>query len=179
MTRRGARATIAVIEADSPTLLEALYERNYLAFVRLAVVLVDSRASAEEVVQDAFVRALRSWDSLRDVDSAEAYIRRAVVNGCRDRLRRRRTRRLAILPMLRPHPSAEETVLGSAEHREVIDAINDLPRRQREVLVLRYFSELSEAEIAHAMGISTGTVKSTAHRALSTLRNQLEAGRNP
>lgn len=106
-----------------------------------------------------------------------AYLHTAVVNAARSVLRRRRTAR-AYTP---PHPVAaapvDEGLLLAEEHRRVLDALAGLTRRQREVLVLRYWSELTEAQIAQALGLSRGTVKSTASRALDALEKKLEAGR--
>jgi len=141
--------------------------------VRLAVALVDDEATAEDVVQDAFLALLRTWP-LRDRDAADAYLRRAVVNGCRDRLRHRGVRRRTSLPHATTEPSAEHVAMGVVEQRALMQSLLVLPHRQREVLVLRYFAELSEAEIASTLGVSTGTVKSTAHKAIAALRRRLD-----
>lgn len=147
----------------------ALYSAHRLSLVRLAVLLVDDLQSAEDVVQDAFAGFLGRTRALDDPDRALAYLRTSVVNGARSALRRRRTAR-AYVP---PHEVQPEGPSGRAElaeqHREVLAALDRLPARQREVLVLRYWSELSEAEIADALGISRGTVKSAASRGLDAL----------
>src|ERR1700712_895918 len=83
-----------------------LHADHYVPLVRLAVVLIDQRESAEEVVQDAFLATIRRWDQLRDPSAAQAYLRRAVVNGSRDRLRARRVRRAAMVPGGGPNPKA-------------------------------------------------------------------------
>jgi RNA polymerase sigma-70 factor (sigma-E family) len=150
-----------------------LHAEQYVALVRLAVVLIDQRESAEEVVQDAFLATIRRWDQLRDSSAAQAYLRRAVVNGSRDRLRARRVRRAATVPEAGHIRSPEDEVLMLEEHRALISALRTLPRRQREVLVLRYFSDLTERETAHAVGISIGGVKSSAHRGMAALRRVL------
>jgi RNA polymerase sigma-70 factor (sigma-E family) len=147
-----------------------LHARHYVHLVRLAVALIDHRESAEEVVQDAFLATIRRWPHLRDPSAAQAYLRRAVVNGSRDRLRARRVRRAATVPEAGHIPSPEDEVLMLEEHRALIDALRSLPRRQREVLVLRYFSDLTERETADAVGISIGGVKSSAHRGMAALR---------
>ncbi|WP_186525977.1 SigE family RNA polymerase sigma factor [Leekyejoonella antrihumi] len=154
--------------------LAALYETHHLSMVRLARLLVDDLATAEDVVQDAFLGMHRRRDGLRDPGAAVGYLRRAVVNQARSTLRRRRTVR-AHLRVAEPDvgPPADAEVLLGEEHREVLAAVDELPTRQREVLVLRYWSELSEAEIADALGISRGTVKSQASRAMATLSNKL------
>ena len=151
-----------------------LHARHYVNLVRLAVALIDRQESAEEVVQDAFLATIRRWDELRDPSAAEAYLRRAVVNGSRDRLRARRVRRAIKIPAPDHMRSPEDEVLLLEEHRALIDALRTLPRRQREVLVLRYFGDLSERETAGAVGISVGGVKSSAHRGMAALRRALD-----
>lgn len=163
-------------ERDRSQLVE-LYHSHRLRLTRLAVLLVDDMSTAEDVVQDVFVELHRRWDSLTDIDNAAGYLRVAVVNRARSALRRRKTARDYVPPISREHDDASESVVLADEHREVLDALNKLPRRQREVLVLRYWSELTEAEIAESLGISKGTVKSTASRALDALEKVLEAKR--
>ena len=150
-----------------------LYAAHRLSLVRLAILLVDDFASAEDVVQDAFANMARKQVTLDDPSKALAYVRMAVVNGARSALRRRRTARAYVPPQDSPVGSPEESAVLAEEHREVLDALQRLAPRQREVLVLRYWSGLSEAEIAAAMSISPGTVKSTASRAMSALQAQL------
>jgi len=168
LTARSARPSLTAADA-----IAGLHAQHYRSLVRLAVALVDQEASAEEVVQEAFERVLRRWHRLRDSQAAEAYLRTAVVNGCRDRLRRRAVRRAAPVTHLRAAGSAEETAIVNDEQRRTLEALHVLPTRQREVLVLRYFAQWSEAEIADGLGISVGTVKSTAHRGVAALRAAL------
>lgn len=163
--------------ANEPPGLVDLYHAHRLSMVRLAILLVDDLGSAEEVVQDAFAALHQRWDRLHDVNAALGYLRMSVVNGARSMLRRRRTARLYVVPREPDHVSAESEVMLAAEHAEVVDALRRLPQRQREVLVLRYWSELSEAEIAEALGISRGTVKSTASRGMAALAGLLEVQR--
>ncbi|MFF8975067.1 SigE family RNA polymerase sigma factor [Streptomyces sp. NPDC014995] len=152
-----------------------LYHHRRLALVRLALLLVDDLPTAEDVVQDAFTALLhRHGRQLGQLDDPEAYLRTSVVNKARSVLRRRRTARAYVPERERPCPSADESVLLAETHREVIDALQRLTRRQREVLVLRYWSDLTEAQIADTLGISRGTVKSTASRALDALGRQLQ-----
>ena len=157
--------------------LEGLYAAHRLSLVRLAVLLVDEVETAEDVVQDAFAGLHRRWGQLQDPHDALGYLRTAVVNNARSVLRRRRTARAYVAPHVADAPSAESHAVLADEHREVLAAVQRLPRRQREVLVLRYWSELSEAEIAEALGLSRGAVKSTASRALDALERMLEAVR--
>ncbi|WP_203337562.1 SigE family RNA polymerase sigma factor [Nocardioides limicola] len=149
-----------------------LYLTHRTRFVRLAVLLVDTTAEAEDVVQDAFAQLIGR--RLRDPDAAVGYVRTAVVNRCRTLLRRRRTARSVAPPADVPFAGSDEAVLLAEEHREVLDALRQLPTRQREVLVLRYWADLSEAQIAETLGISPGTVKSTASRGLGALESLLD-----
>jgi RNA polymerase sigma-70 factor (sigma-E family) len=155
---------------QAPLTLEDLYRTHRMRLIRLALLLVDEPATAEDVVQEAFTGLHRHWGNLRDAAAAVGYLRTAVVNGSRSVLRRRKTAR----DYNPPHPvnarSAESLAMLTAEHQSVVRALSHLPPRQREVLVLRYYGNLSEAEIAEAAGISKGTVKSTASRALEALQ---------
>jgi RNA polymerase sigma-70 factor (sigma-E family) len=150
-----------------------LYQAQRLGMVRLAAFLVGDLHVAEDVVQDAFTGLHAHWHRLRDQQSAVAYLRRAVVNASRSVLRRRRTARSYIWPAAGALPGADDPVLAADEHHRLRQALSRLPRRQREVLVLRYWSDLSEAEIADTLGISAGTVKSTASRAVQALETAL------
>jgi RNA polymerase sigma-70 factor (sigma-E family) len=138
------------------------------------VLLGSDRGTAEEVVQDAFLALHRRWTKLDDPNAARGYLRASVVNGVRNQHRRRTVVRKH-LRVAEPDavPDVDQWLLLAEEHRSVLKALEQLPARQREVLVLRYWSELSEAEIAAAMGISRGTVKSTASRALTALERVL------
>ena len=127
-------------------------------------------------MQDAFTGLHRHWSGLRDEHAALGYLRTAVVNGSRSVLRRRRTAREYTPPHTAHARSAESLAMLSAEHQAVVSALGRLPRRQREVLVLRYYGRLSEAEIAEAAGISRGTVKSTASRGVHTLSHLINGG---
>ncbi|MFD8543386.1 RNA polymerase sigma factor [Streptomyces sp. NPDC059649] len=163
---------------ESPPTISELYHAQRLAMVRLAVLLVDDRATAEDVVQDAFTALYkRHGERLTDVDNALAYLRTAVVNAARSVLRRRRTARDYTPPYEADAPSAEERIVLDEEHREVFAALSGLTARRREVLVLRYWGDLTEAQIAATLGISRGAVKSIASRALDSLEKIL-AGRS-
>jgi RNA polymerase sigma-70 factor (sigma-E family) len=163
-------------EQAEPRNLADLYRDHRMRMVRLAVLLVDDPSTAEDVVQEAFTGLHRHWAGLRDEAAAVAYLRTAVVNGSRSVLRRRRTARDYVPPHQVNARSAESLAMLSAEHQAVVDALGMLPPRQREVLVLRYYGGMSEAEIADATGISRGTVKSTASRALDAVQRAM-AGR--
>lgn len=160
-------------EPDRPLTLEDVYRQQRMRMVRLAILLVDEPATAEDVVQEAFTGLYRNWSGLRDSRAAIGYLRTAVVNGSRSVLRRRKTARDYQPPHQADARSAESLAMLSAEHQAVVSALSGLPRRQREVLVLRYYGDLSEAEIADATGVSRGTVKSTASRALEALQKAM------
>ena len=149
----------------------ALYQAHALGLTRLAVVMLSDRAAAEDVVQEAFCGLYRRWNQLSDTDKALSYVRSSVINGCRSALRKRR-----LPPGLRWEPageSAESAVLISEEHREVLAAMRRLPVRQREAVVLRFYLDLGEEEIAASMRVTRGTVKSTTSRALAALGKML------
>ncbi|MBD0745990.1 SigE family RNA polymerase sigma factor [Streptomyces sp. CBMA152] len=181
MSRTGVTRTLvrgpwasATSHDDRPPTLTELYVARRLDMVRLALFLVDDLPTAEDVVQDAFAAMCRrygtSLDGLKDPGS---YLHTAVVNASRSVLRRRRTARAYIPPHENPGPPVDEGLLLAEEHRQVLDALGELTNRQREVLVLRYWSELTEAQIAQTLGLARGTVKSTASRALDILERKL------
>jgi RNA polymerase sigma-70 factor (sigma-E family) len=148
----------------------ALYHAYYAMLVRTAALLVGDVATAEDVVQDCFIAMHRAWWRLRDTSKALPYLRRAVINRSRSVLRHRVVADRH-LPLLAPQlPSAEDSALAGMERSSVPAALRALPSRQREVVVLRYYADLSEAQIAAAMGISRGAVKAHASRAKDTLR---------
>jgi RNA polymerase sigma-70 factor (sigma-E family) len=159
--------------AGAAAAVEALYQASALSLMRLAYVMLGDRPSAEDVVQEAFCGLYRRWDRLADADSATYYVRASVVNGCRSVLRHRavRHRGLADEP---PAVSAEAVVLSGEERQEVTRAIALLPHRQREALVLRFYLDLSDEQIARVMGIRQSTVRSTAHRAIEALGRTLK-----
>jgi len=158
--------------ADAVTVL---YEAHALGLIRLAVVMLGDRPAAEDVVQEAFYGLYRRWHALSEEAKALAYVRSSVINGCRSALRRR-VRQLPFAGTEQPGEadSAESEALLGEEHRQVLLAIRRLPSRQREALVLRYYLDLDEGEIASSMRISRGTVKSTTSRALAALGRILE-----
>lgn len=166
-----ARARADASAADA-TIAE-LYGSHYRALVRLAMLLLHDIASAEEVVQDSFVALHAGLHRLRDGDKALSYLRAAVVNRSRSVLRHRLVvdRNPAKPPP--DMPSAEHGALTLIERSSVIAALRALPDRQREVVVLRYYGDLSEAQIAAAMGITRGAVKSHTSRAMAALRSVL------
>jgi RNA polymerase sigma-70 factor (sigma-E family) len=171
----GERADEAAPRWDADAAVTHLFTAHYRPLVRLASLLLHERATAEEIVQDAYVALHGRWGRLRDADKALAYLRTTVVNRCRSALRHRKVVE-AHLAAARPPldaPSAEAGALDALAHDAVITALRRLPARQREVIVLRYYADLSEAEIADTMGVSRGAVKSHAARGVAALRQAL------
>jgi RNA polymerase sigma factor (sigma-70 family) len=143
--------------------LTALYTTSYDKLVRLAYVLVDTNEQAEEIVQDAFARALLKREYILD---PERYVQRAVVNACRDALRRRRTERLVLPRLRRDHPATEDEYLA--------DALASLPAKERIAITLRYYADMPVDQIAIAMSCPAGTVKTLLHRGTTRLRGQIK-----
>ena len=153
----------------------SLYQAHAVPFLRLAIVMLGDRASAEDVVQEAFCSLYRRWRHLSDHEKALAYVRSAVLNGCRSQLRTRIRAERRNRPIAVAHAaSAEDDALVADDHRQVLTALRALPARQREALVLRFYLGLTEPGIAQSMGISVGTVKSTTSRALAALGRLLK-----
>jgi RNA polymerase sigma-70 factor (sigma-E family) len=161
---------------SADTAVAVLYTAQWPAMVRLATLLTRDASVAEEIVQDAFVALHGRWHRLADPAAARGYLRTCVVNGARSAVRHR----IVAERHRQPGPAApagpEERAVQSTEDARVLAALRTLPRRQQEVLVLRYWSDLSEHEIATTLGVSRGAVKSHAHRGLAALRSALAAG---
>jgi len=159
---------------DASDAVTEIYTVNYNQLVRLAVMLVHDVQTAEEVVQDAFEAMHLAWRRLRNREKALSYLRQAIVNRSRSVLRHRK-----VVEMHPPKPapdeqSAEHAALVLIERSAVTSALRALPERQREAVVLRYYGDFSEADIAKAMGISRGAVKSHTARAMAALKSFLE-----
>lgn len=158
--------------APAEAAVAALYEAHALGLTMLAHVMLGDKASAEDVVQDAFFGLYRNWAKLSAPAMALPYLRRSVLNGCKSAARRRGMRASRVLhePTV---ASAEAALLAGEERRSVLPAIRRLPPRQREVLILRFYLQEPEAEVAKVLGITPGTVRSTTHRALAALGRML------
>jgi RNA polymerase sigma-70 factor (sigma-E family) len=154
--------------------LRDLYEEHRWSLVRLASLLLHDSPDAEEVVQDAFIQAHLAWSRLRDPAKGLSYLRSAVLNGARSRLRHRKVVERFNPGALPACQSPEEATEADDDRSRIMAALRSLPDRQRECLVLRYYLELSEAEIAATLGISVGSVKTHAHRGLAALAARLE-----
>jgi RNA polymerase sigma-70 factor (sigma-E family) len=151
-----------------------IYATEYISLVRLAVLLVHDVPTAEEVVQDAFLAMHATWEPLRDSQKALAYLQQAVITRSRSVLRHQ-----AVVDKNAPkptpdQPSAERAPMALIERTAVVAALRELPNRQREAIVLRYYADLSEADIAAVMGISKNTVRSHTARGMAALRSVLE-----
>jgi RNA polymerase sigma-70 factor (sigma-E family) len=143
---------------------DEVYRRESVPMVRLALLMVGSHEQAEEIVQDAFAQLYERWEG---IDRPGAYLRTCVVNGCRRAHRRRRQDDRFVAGTARPLPAD----LGADE---LADALAALSARRRAAVILRYYQDLSEAEIAEALGVRPGTVKSLLHRGLAQLRRAVE-----
>ena len=159
---------------DADRLVTEIYHGEYKSLVRLAVLLVHDVQTAEEVVQDAFEAMHTAWRRLREKEKALSYLRQAVVNRSRSVLRHRTVVDRNAPKPAPDEPSAEHGALALIERSAVIAALRTLPDRQREAVVLRYYADLSEADIAATMGISRGAVKSHTARAMAALKSILE-----
>ncbi|WP_235998091.1 RNA polymerase sigma factor [Aestuariimicrobium ganziense] len=153
--------------------LRALYDAQWVAMVRLASLLLGGSDRAEEIVQDALLAVHQRREQFASLDHAAAYLRAAVVNRTRSAHRHR-----AVVERNRPAPAPppetpQDRVLRRETEDQVMAALRGLPQRQQEVLVLRYYAEASEEEIADTLGISRGAVKSHAHRGMAALRQAL------
>ncbi len=159
--------------------MTALYDAHAISMIRIALIMLGDRAAAEDVVQDAFFGLYRRWSKLSDPANALTYVRSAVLNGCRDTLKRqaRRDRRdRAAARSWQDVDSAEALALIGEDQRRILVAVRQLPGRQREALVCRFYLDMSEEETARAMGISRGTVKSATSRAVAAIGRMLKEG---
>lgn len=152
-----------------------LYEQQAVSLIRLAYVILSDKQAAEDVVHDTFCRLYHRWDRLTDREELAPYVRTSVINGCRSALRHRSVRQRKVIYEL-PAASPEATILGIEERAELIHAVDELPHRQREALILRFYLDLPDQEIARLMSIRPGTVRSTIHRALAALGQTLREG---
>jgi len=155
--------------------LTETYREHYRSLLGLAALLLDDPASCEDVVQEAFIRVHSARKRVREPEKTLAYLRQTVVNLSRSALRRRI---LGLKLLSKPMPdmaSAEEGAYEQLERDELIKAMRGLQRRQREVLVLRYFADMTEAQVADVLGLSLGSVKAYGSRGIAALRVAMEA----
>jgi RNA polymerase sigma-70 factor (sigma-E family) len=170
----GAASCSRPADPEAGDLVKDLYRAHAIMLVRMAKLLLRDQPSAEDAVQDAFLNLYRAMPGLRDHDQLLPYLRAAVINRARSVLRARRRAALRRVQHEAPEWSAESAAMAGEDRREVMTAVARLPRRAREVLVLRYYLDLPDQEIATALGVSRGTVSSTASRALSALARELQ-----
>jgi RNA polymerase sigma factor (sigma-70 family) len=177
----------AAAPATADEALTALYAVHWRPLVRLAYLLLRDQQGAEDVVQDDFVATHRRWGTLRERDRAVAYLRTCVVNGVRSlqrhqqvvsREQRAQAGRADVVGRWTVS-SAEASALRDLTNSALLDAVGRLPQRQREVLVLRYYADLSESQIADLLQVGPGSVKTHAHRALAALRASLGPDSQP
>jgi RNA polymerase sigma-70 factor (sigma-E family) len=167
---------------DADRAISELYAAHWAGLVRLAWLVLRDQSLAEDAVQDAFVATHRRWAAIRDSGRVVGYLQTAVVNRCRSLQRHavvvdrhnRAAAAAADAPGRGSHDSAEAAALLGSDRERVMALLDRLPQRQREVMILRYYADLSEAQIAETLEISPGSVKAHAHRALNTLRATLE-----
>jgi RNA polymerase sigma-70 factor (sigma-E family) len=173
---RSPGATAEVRPAPAATVdavIAELYSGHWNRLVRLAALLTRDASVAEEIVQDAFISLHRRWNELAEHTSAAAYLRTSVVNGARSALRHRGVEEKYRQPGPPEPAGPEEHAVRADSDARVMAALRTLSRRQQEVLVLRYYGDYSEQDIATTLGLSKGAVKSHAHRGLAALREAL------
>ena len=156
----------------------SLFRRHYTPMCRLAFVILGDRSLAEEVVMEALLKTYSGWRRIKDLDRSEAYLRRAVVNGCRSKIRRKVLEK-RVVPMLRQHAESASRTRAEDDpetRRELWRAVLSLPDRQRACVALYYYEDLPEVEIADLLDCSVGTVKSQLFKARAKLQTLLEAG---
>lgn len=164
-------------DASADALVARLFQAEAASLVRMARFFVEDRAAAEDLVQEAFIRLARSAHRIRDDSRAVAYLRSIVLNLARDHNRRGLVSLRHRPPADPEPPSLEDEVTGREDQAAVIAALRDLPRRQRDCLVLRYYLELPVAEVASTLGVSANSVKTHLQRGLRSLETRLEAQR--
>ena len=161
-------------ESDADALVSALFVAEAARLVSLARFFVEDRTAAEDLVQEAFIRLSRSAHRIREPERAAAYLRSIVINLARDHNRRGLVSLRHQPPATTDEPSAEETAAARESRLEVVAALRDLPRRQRDCVALRYYLELSVEEIATTLGLSRNSVKTHLQRGLRSLAQRLE-----
>jgi RNA polymerase sigma factor (sigma-70 family) len=173
--RLGQPAAVAESPPERDEAIDVLFRAHYAGLLRLAFCLLGERGPAEDAVQDAFVSAYTHWTGLRDPNAAPAYLRSAVFNRCRSRLRDklRTNNRPALLLIDAAQTSSEDLAVARTERSRLAEAVGLLPRRQREVVTCRYYLELSVVETAELLGIGVGSVKRHAHRGVHALSQRL------
>ena len=173
----GAPTDVVATITDVDALVVRLYQEEGVALVRLARLFVDDRNAAEDLVQEAFIRLARSAHRIDDTSKAAAYLRSIVLNLARDDNRRGLVSLRHRLPGDQRAAAADQDLVLREDQQAVLDAVRDLPLRQRSCVILRYYDELGIAGIAETLGISQNSVKTHLKRAMASLAGRLEGGR--
>lgn len=170
------RSWVQRLQSGDRSAIGPLYSAHATRAIRTAFLITRNRSAAEDAVQEAFVQVLRTIGALRDPAAFRPWFYRIVVNAAKRSMRRA----WRILPIAQPQaeqidlgPSPDEVAIGQEETAQVRNALASLPESQREILVLRYYTDLTEAEIAEALGLPAGTVKSRLYRAREALGSRL------
>lgn len=166
-------ANVAATEADVDAFVEAMFHIHGAGLVRMVRLFVDDRNAAEDLVQEAFIRLSRSAHRIQDPSKAGAYLRSIVLNLARDHNRRGLVSLRHRLPLDNREASVEDTVLLGEDQQRVIDALRDLPHRQRDCLILRYYDELGIDGIAETLGLSRNSVKTHLTRGIRAMERLL------
>lgn len=167
-TRQSSASSDAIRAIVPRSDLEVVYKKDLARLVGLAEWIVGSRAVAEEIVHDTFVKLVAKPPELRDPDALSAYVRSAVVRACHSKLRR------FVLERKHRSTKAESHVEPPRPDEDVRNAITELPLRQRQVVVLRFYEDMTVDQIAADLGVSAGSVKTHLHRALQRLGKTLD-----
>ncbi len=162
-------ASAAVRAGDVDGFVAAMYDEYAAGLVRMVRLFVDDRNAAEDLVQEAYIRLARSAHRIQDDRKAAAYLRSIVLNLARDQNRRGLVSLRHRLPLDDEQASTEDVVVLAEDHQRVVDALRELPRRQRDCLILRYYDELGIDEIAETLGISRNSVKTHLTRGMRSL----------
>lgn len=166
-------AAASSVAADVDRLLVDLFEREGRSLVRLARLFVDDRNAAEDLVQEAFIRLARSAHRIKDGAKAAPYLRSIVLNLARDHNRRGLVSLRHRLPLNDQRAQEEDQLVLRDDQRQIIEALRDLPHRQRDCLILRYYQELGIDDIAETLGISRNSVKTHLKRGLAAMESRL------
>jgi len=172
-------AAAEAVTVDADALVVRLFQLEGASLVRLARLFVDDRNAAEDLVQEAFIRLGRASHRIQDPSKAAAYLRSIVLNLARDSNRRGLVSLRHHLPFDDAVASVEDEIALREDQREVIEALRDLPHRQRDCVMLRYYHELGIAEIAETLGLSPNSVKTHLQRGLAALERRLGDGGQP
>ena len=153
--------------------ISKLFNEHARSLVRMVRLFVDDRNAAEDMVQEAFLRLLDALPRIRQPERAAAYLRSIVLNLARDHNRRGLVSLRHRLPAEESPASIEDKIVLREDQKQVIDALSNLPRRQRDCLVLKYYTELSVNDIAETLGLSVNTVKTHLFRGMKELEKRL------